>query len=611
MSSDNYKHRVDFNLYDHILRLTMIVIYVCTCRSLQLLLALFPLAISFSGMPTRSYSRVHGNSENGFSLRSAPTEPHTRSSQYGSTLPVATTGSATTGITWTDKEYDSRESADSVWNDHLSKSVRPCWLLDVASITSSSNYPWTIESLAASAPLICNEDELVVLVVESTDNCFYSDGPLPLGVGIWFTPNSTEQLVVGSQDDDVWNVVSTNPCLLQTVSPALVLSDLETMGPRTTLPFPGTNSVTVQSYMDLQAEIQELRDILQPHHTKRRRPGVRKGISRKQRTKVQKRAILLETKSEAAKERKGYNAAADAAIFRHRLDECSACQIHNITSGLSEIHTLVREHQVRGDGAQAKHNHHRAIQGSALSEQVLTITRRSNISTSLRMVVLSDTHGYESQFQKYGNETSGSYLKLPDADILIHCGDFDGPGRSLDCFLSAQSHIRTQIVVRGNHDPVQYSFASGAQYITRRQTVTLDDGTVLEARPFVRSRKLPQAPLPDGCDILVTHEPPFGICDRTYRNERVGSLTLRHAVESSLYLPPAVWLCGHIHEGRGAVWHSFGSGSGLHSAAAAAAASTVVVNAANANAGKAKRVTTGPIVLDLVPKDGRQGPEHV
>ena len=459
------------------------------------------------------------------------------------------------------------------------------WILDAASITASSNYPWTVESLAASAPLLRNQDEIVLILVESPANLLYSGGPLAQGVGIWFA-NSTEQLL--GLNDQKSNFVSNNP-LFSTVSAVAFLSDVESLGPCVTLLFSSENSVTVQAYMDLQAEIQELRDILKPQKRRGASPNGRKGVSRKQRTKVQKRTNRLVEKSATMvgkqQSRTGYNVTMDAAILRQRLEECGACQITNITSGMAQIKSILGD-QVTTD--QTDVSSRTAIHGAVLSEQILTITRRSNISTSLRMVVLSDTHGFESHFRKYGNDTSGPFVKLPDADVLIHCGDFYGPGRSLDAFLAAQTHIPDHIVVRGNHDPLQYSF-SNAQYITKRQTVTLKDGTILEARPFLRSRN-PQATLPDNCDVLMTHEPPFGICDQTYRMERVGSLSLRHAVESSR-VPPALWLCGHIHEGRGAVWHSFSSSS----------SSTAVVNAANANSGKARRVTTGPVVIDLVP----------
>ena len=458
------------------------------------------------------------------------------------------------------------------------------WILDAASITASSNYPWTVESLAASAPLLRNQDEIVLVVVESPANLLYSGGPLAQGVGLWFA-NSTEQLL-GLTDQKI-HFVSSNPSF-STVSAAAFLSDVESLGPCTALLFSSENSVTVQAYMDLQTEIQELRDIVKPQKRRGASPNARKGVSRKQRTKVQKRTSKLVEKTTmmvGKQKRTGYNVTTDAAILRQRLEECGTCLVANITSGLAQVKSILEERVTEDETDVSSRT---TIHGAVLSEQVLTITRRSNISTSLRMVVLSDTHGFESHFRKYGNDTSGSFVKLPDADVLIHCGDFYGPGRSLNAFLAAQTHIPDHIVVRGNHDPLQFSF-SNAQYITKRQTITLKDGTILEARPFLRSRS-PQATLPDNCDVLMTHEPPFGICDQTYRMERVGSLSLRHAVESSP-VPPALWLCGHIHEGRGAVWHSFSSSS----------SSTAVVNAANANSGKARRVTTGPVVIDLVP----------
>lgn len=278
----------------------------------------------------------------------------------------------------------------------------------------------------------------------------------------------------------------------------------------------------------------------------------------------------------------------DVAIFKKRLDDCGECQMSGLSSGVQD---LLKQHDSETVVVDAK----APIRGDDLSNQVLQVTRTSDIPTTLRMVVLSDTHGYEDQLLKYANNddddvTAGPFLKLPDADVLIHCGDFYGTSHSrLDAFLSAQTHIPRKLVVRGNHDPQQYKFASGAEFITKRQVIELEDGTLLDARPFVRSRSA-TALDQEVVDILATHEPPFGICDRTYRNERVGSLNLRHAVELC-DTPPALWLCGHIHEGRGAVWHNFASST-----------STAVVNAANANSGKARRVVTGPVVIELVPK---------
>jgi Icc-related predicted phosphoesterase len=489
-------------------------------------------------------------------------------------------------------------------------------VLDVASIVAHSNYPWTVEALAASAPLMMADPQDTVLLVvqqQAESTMLYSEGPLGRGVGIlWVNGDKNDFQRDLSQYDNVQlvshNVSSSagSTSMLTTtpvVSPVAFLADLESMGPRMQLPSlqSGSSSSKVQSYLDLQSELQELRNILKPQRRRRSQP--RKGISRKQQTKLKKRTTKLSSKQQQQQQsRPGYNCTADAAIFRRRLEECGECQqatfdIATATPFISQIRTMMkRDDDDSITSIDIEGNYYRSpIGGASLGSKVLRVTRRSNITTTLRIVVLSDTHGFEDQFLKHTDERtehkgSQKYAKLPDADVLIHCGDFEGRNRKLDYFMAAQTHIPTQIVIRGNHDPRQYSFST-ADYFTKREMIVLPDGTHLEARPFVRSRS-PQATLPL-CDIFATHEPPFGICDQTYRQERVGSLTLRHAVEQS-HDTPALWLCGHIHEGRGAVWHDFAS---------VAATSTAVVNAANANSGKARRVATGPVVIELVPKD--------
>ena len=61
-----------------------------------------------------------------------------------------------------------------------------------------------------------------------------------------------------------------------------------------------------------------------------------------------------------------------------------------------------------------------------------------------KIAVISDTHG-----QHMG-------LALPDADILVHCGDFSNHGTYLDAvkfvnWLGAQPH-KHKIFIAGNHD---------------------------------------------------------------------------------------------------------------------------------------------------------------
>ena len=53
---------------------------------------------------------------------------------------------------------------------------------------------------------------------------------------------------------------------------------------------------------------------------------------------------------------------------------------------------------------------------------------------------------------------------------------------------------------------------------------------------------------------------------------------------------PSLWLCGHIHEARGAALARFGRDD---------EPPTVVVNAANANSGRANRLIHGVTVIDV------------
>ena len=250
---------------------------------------------------------------------------------------------------------------------------------------------------------------------------------------------------------------------------------------------------------------------------------------------------------------------------------------------------------------------------SATIDSALALpTRRLDVDETgppgrpVTLVALSDTHGFE---QSLGSA-------LPAGDVLIHCGDFHPgphwPGgenvgeeeaqRRFDGWLASQPHP-IKIVVRGNHDPIRATFPlSGALYATSPQPLelALPNGATLRLAlvPFFRTKSTRQRsrhkrftlPLESlsSCDVLVSHVPPRGVLDSCYDGALGGCATLRTAVESSPH-KPRLWLCGHIHESRGAVRHRFG---GLPDA-------TVVVNAASANSGVARKLLHGATVVTL------------
>jgi len=188
-------------------------------------------------------------------------------------------------------------------------------------------------------------------------------------------------------------------------------------------------------------------------------------------------------------------------------------------------------------------------------------------------------------------------LPLPEGDVLLHLGDFavDGGARHrlealerFDAWLSLQ-RFDHKLVLRGNHDPFNAAFPRSNATLITQPTLATIGGWTLSLVPFSRGGRLV---VPPG-DLIASHVPPKRILDRTYSGDRAGSSALRGAVERWTAPPPRVWLCGHIHEGRGCERVRFG-GRGLH-----ASRETLVINAANANSGRANRLVHGPVVLDL------------
>jgi predicted phosphodiesterase len=219
-------------------------------------------------------------------------------------------------------------------------------------------------------------------------------------------------------------------------------------------------------------------------------------------------------------------------------------------------------------------------------------------TTSLRLVVISDTHGLEEQLPN----------PLPPGDVLLHLGDFtaDGEGRSncvrqkLDDFgtwMAAQPYA-TKLVVRGNHDPRDWRPPNDGNitYVTKCTRLSIQgfdfvllphgaaaNGGMHWNKSIVSSAKGGD----NNAMIIASHVPPLGLLDRTLSGENVGS---RHWLRYLEKARPALWLCGHIHEGRGCVQVTTGRNNQT---------TTMVVNAANANDGPAERLDHGPVSMQL------------
>ena len=230
----------------------------------------------------------------------------------------------------------------------------------------------------------------------------------------------------------------------------------------------------------------------------------------------------------------------------------------------------------------------------------------SSGTSTLRMVVISDTHGMERDLGP-----------LPDGDVLLHLGDYslDGTGKAssiqaFDTWLAQQPH-RHKIVLRGNHDPPALGLhRSGATFVTKPQSIVLA-GFALTLIPFVSRLTAKCLPTKTGCDVVASHVPPKNVLDRCLTGKAVGSPALRRRLQHMVATAsadntkcPQVVLCGHIHEGRGWIRHDFTSPASQQEHVPQKLTTgeqygTLVINAANANPGMAQSIAHGPVVVEL------------
>jgi Icc-related predicted phosphoesterase len=140
--------------------------------------------------------------------------------------------------------------------------------------------------------------------------------------------------------------------------------------------------------------------------------------------------------------------------------------------------------------------------------------------------------------------------------------DFQGwCGRLLD-----ERRVRKIMIIAGNHDFLFEQQPSKARAIFERVTYLQDEGVEWEGLHFYGTPWQPWfydwafnlrtetelrekfRQIPKGLDVLVSHGPPRGILDRTYRGDSVGSIALQERIEE---VRPRLVVFGHIHEAYG------------------------------------------------------------
>ena len=170
-----------------------------------------------------------------------------------------------------------------------------------------------------------------------------------------------------------------------------------------------------------------------------------------------------------------------------------------------------------------------------------------------------------------GSDLHGHLPDVPPCDILVLAGDLLPDtdkqevfiGQSLRPWLN-RAPAQEIVATWGNHDGKPFrngNYGLRGHWLVDRSAVVM--GLKFHGSPWCRpiGRWAWQAPehimkyiyslVPDDVDILLSHTPPYGICDKAKDGNYCGSEELFERMKSLPNLKLLV--CGHIHEGRGQV----------------------------------------------------------
>ena len=164
----------------------------------------------------------------------------------------------------------------------------------------------------------------------------------------------------------------------------------------------------------------------------------------------------------------------------------------------------------------------------------------NTLVTRMRILHLSDTHGLHHQIKD-----------LPAADFIVHSGDISHHGTEEEVldFLNwfIELNYSHKIFVTGNHDLCLWD-AEGIEELPDNIHFLQDKGVEIDGVKFFgiaynHSEEL----IPIGTDIVITHEPPVMILDKS-AGTHWGNASLRNRI---LEIKPRYHLFGHAHDGYG------------------------------------------------------------
>lgn len=171
----------------------------------------------------------------------------------------------------------------------------------------------------------------------------------------------------------------------------------------------------------------------------------------------------------------------------------------------------------------------------------------------MSIVHISDTHNYHRELQN----------DLPAADMIIHSGDVSmyGEPKEVDDFAKwfIGLDYKYKIFIAGNHDYCLYDQKAKAiqSHLPANCYYLYNSGVKINGinfwgEPFFMEDEIDnrflktKKRIPVDTDILISHRPPYGILDTSFKSFGCPDLLL-----AVLRIAPRYHLFGHVHDAYG------------------------------------------------------------
>ena len=158
----------------------------------------------------------------------------------------------------------------------------------------------------------------------------------------------------------------------------------------------------------------------------------------------------------------------------------------------------------------------------------------------MKILQISDTHNQHRQL-----------THLPEADVIVHCGDFADKGTEeevldfLNWFIGLPYPYK--LFVTGNHDLCLWD-AQNIGDLPDNVYFLQDRGVTIEVVKFFGiAYDHSESLIPEGTDVVITHEPPITILDES-AGRNWGNIPLLNRIKE---VKPRYHLFGHVHDGYG------------------------------------------------------------